>query len=222
MGERIVADFEGYFGDVTSTASEQERSLFDAKGAEVEGESFTCFFGHEATQVVRRAADFAGKLFQINGFIEAGLYQLECLSDMAVGLVLELTAEKGVLGAAFLKKMSGEKLKNLGLIPRMSGKAGNGGRDQILEELFLATAPPAKYSHVLPEEGFGSSEEAGEGLRTNRENECGMTFDRTKAGGERRGLELFEIEQGHGVGEEGQSSMGCNHQPAARLIENQM
>ena len=45
MGERIVADFEGYFGDVTSTASEQERSLFDAKGAEVEGESFTCFFG---------------------------------------------------------------------------------------------------------------------------------------------------------------------------------
>ena len=139
MGERIVADFEGYFGDVTSTASEQECSLFDTKGAEVEGESFACFLGHEATQVVRRAADFVGKLFQINGFIEAGLYQLECLSDMAVGLVLELTAEKGVLGAAFLKKMNGEKLKNLGLIPRMSSKAGNGGRAVSYTHLTLPT-----------------------------------------------------------------------------------
>ncbi len=41
MGEGVVADFEGDFGDIETARGEKFGGAFHAEGAEVEGEGFT-------------------------------------------------------------------------------------------------------------------------------------------------------------------------------------
>lgn len=65
VGEGVVADFEGDFGDVVLAGGEEFGGAFDAEGAEVEGEGFAGFLFDEAGEVVGSAADVLGEVGEV-------------------------------------------------------------------------------------------------------------------------------------------------------------
>lgn len=222
MREGLVANVEGDFGDIEFVSGEELGGFFDAEGAEVEGKGFACSLFDEAAEVVGGATDIACEIIEIEGFIEPGLKERECLPDVAVGIFLNGGAEKRLRIDGLMEEVKRKHFQGFGQKPGLVAFEGNRRVDDVVVKLLFPGTPASENAEILPDFPGEGAEGLFDGFLGEGEEEKVMFL----AGPESRRYDFGgfagKVEEGERPGKQGQAGVRGDHESLAGAVEDHL